>query len=219
MGLSTEGPVVDVQTPVTVVIGNPKQRSRTYDVAVYATSELRARLTDAGVASGVPVVIDLSDRIVDLVSPDGRMQMRSLHDLMRRPGGLLVVASPTFKAAYTGLLKLFLDPLPRSALHGVVAVPVMTAASAHHQGVVETHLRPLLAESGARVPVPGLCVLEADFVNVDRVLGSWLPRVVPVLVSALRETAAHASPSAPRPPSDGVPRDGDPHLSSAGRWL
>ena len=68
---------------------------------------------------------------------------------------LLVVASPTYKATYTGLLKLFLDQIGADDLAGVVTVPVMVGAGAGHALAVETHLRPVLVELGAAMPTQG----------------------------------------------------------------
>jgi FMN reductase len=45
---------------------------------------------------------------------------------------LLVVASPTYKATCTGLLKAFLDRFPHQGLAGVTAVPLMLGASHAH---------------------------------------------------------------------------------------
>ena len=62
--------------------------------------------------------------LLDLGRPDGRpvwSQQVSSADL-------LVVAQPTYKATYTGLLKLFLDQLPGDGLRGVTAVPLMLGA-------------------------------------------------------------------------------------------
>ena len=196
-------------TPVTVVVGNPKRHSRTRIVALHATDALCSRLVEEGVPVTPPHLLDLADRTAQLVGGSGRigatdeisvaelalerLALAKMQRAVRRPGGLLVVASPTFKAAYTGLLKLFIDLLPRAALQGVVAVPLMTAASPHHSGVVETHLRPLLAEAGARVPAPGVCVLEADFDDLDRALAHWLATAVPALVPALAPMATPAA--------------------------
>ena len=40
----------------------------------------------------------------------------------------VVVATPVYKAAYSGVLKVFLDLLPQSALKGKVVLPLATAA-------------------------------------------------------------------------------------------
>ncbi|MEV8610856.1 NAD(P)H-dependent oxidoreductase [Amycolatopsis sp. NPDC051373] len=42
---------------------------------------------------------------------------------------LVVIASPTYKATYTGLVKAFLDRYAAGALAGVTAIPVMTGGS------------------------------------------------------------------------------------------
>ena len=54
---------------------------------------------------------------------------------------LLVVASPTFKASYTGVLKCFLDQFPSGGLAGVTAFPVMLGAGPGHAMAPEQMLR------------------------------------------------------------------------------
>jgi FMN reductase len=98
--------------------------------------------------------------------------------------GTLVVASPTYKGSYTGLLKTFADALPSQALAGVVAVPVMTAAAPEHRHAVESYLRPLLLELGATVPVAGLSVLESELDGLEGRLDEWAASALPVLAAA-----------------------------------
>lgn len=74
---------------------------------------------------------------------------------------MLVVASPTYKATYTGLLKAVLDQAPGGFLRSIVALPLQVAASDKHALAVDLHLRPVLVELGAIVPGPGVFVNEA----------------------------------------------------------
>jgi FMN reductase len=74
----------------------------------------------------------------------------------------VVVASPTYKATYTGLLKAFLDRFPHQGLGGVTAVPLMLGGSPAHTLAIEHGLRPLLVELGASVPTGGLYVLDSE---------------------------------------------------------
>jgi len=90
---------------------------------------------------------------------------------------VLVVASPTYKGTYTGLLKVFLDRLPHQGLAGTVAFPLLVMRLPQHALAVEVHLRPLLVELGATVPTPGLAVLEPDLDALDEVLWPWAARV------------------------------------------
>jgi FMN reductase len=135
---------------VAVVVGNPKPRSRTYDSALALADRL----------GGADLVVDLADDTDELF--DGASP--TVGDLVERVAGSLVVvvASPTYKATYTGLLKVFLDRFPHQGLGGVTAVPLMLGASHAHALSVEHGLRPLLVELGATVPTRGLYVLDAE---------------------------------------------------------
>jgi FMN reductase len=98
---------------------------------------------------------------------------------------LLVVASPTYKASYTGLLKSFLDWFSPTGLAGVVTVPVMVGAGAAHALAVEVHLRPVLVEIGATLPTRGLYVLEDQLAGLDAVIDGWLAEAIGPLRAAL----------------------------------
>jgi FMN reductase len=98
---------------------------------------------------------------------------------------LLLVASPTFKGTYSGLLKVFLDRLPHRALDGIMALPVLVMAAPQHAPAVHAYLRPLLAELGATVLMSGLAVLEADLDELDGVLEPWAERVAGALGTRL----------------------------------
>lgn len=63
----------------------------------------------------------------------------------------LIVASPVYKAAYTGLLKAFLDLLPQHALAGRTVLPLVTGGTRAHVLAVDYALRPVLASMGAHV--------------------------------------------------------------------
>lgn len=134
-----------------VLVGNPKPRSRTYQAALVLATLL------TGDEPGL--VIDLADlgpRLLDW-NDDG------VNEIAGTVGGLdlLVVASPTYKATYTGLLKLFLDRLPNNALDGVVAVPLMLGAGPGHALAPEAYLRPVLSELGACCPARALYLLDS----------------------------------------------------------
>ena len=82
-------------------------------------------------------------------------------------------ASPTYKAAYTGLLKAFLDRYPSEGLAGVTAVPVMTGGSPEHAMAVDSTLRPVLVELGASLPTPGLFFVMTQMPQLEAVVDQW----------------------------------------------
>ncbi|TDP37796.1 FMN reductase [Nocardia ignorata] len=117
-------------------------------------------------------VVELADHGPAVLDPDSA-QVRA--DMVTLSGvDVLVVASPTYKATYTGLLKAFLDRYGPPALDGVVAVPVMVGGAPAHAMAVEVHLHPLLVELGAVTPTRGLFVLESDIDRLTGVVADWL---------------------------------------------
>ena len=87
---------------------------------------------------------------------------------------MIVVATPVYKGSYTGLLKSFLDVLRPQALAGAVVVPVTVSAAPSHKLLADQHLRPVLAELGASVPVPGSILEERDLEDLQVVLSGWI---------------------------------------------
>ncbi|MYW68575.1 NADPH-dependent FMN reductase [Streptomyces sp. SID8379] len=71
-------------------------------------------------------------------------------DLVARADAL-IVASPVYKAAYSGVLKAFLDLLPQYALRGKPVLPLATGGSPAHVLAVDYALRPVLTSLGADV--------------------------------------------------------------------
>jgi FMN reductase len=153
---------------VGVVVGNPKPRSRTLEVGRQVAI---AAARSAGLDAVDPLVIDLAElgpHLFDWSSTDVRAAVDSVSAC-----SLLVVASPTYKATYTGLLKSFLDWFDTTGLSGVTTVPVMVGAGPAHALAVEVHLRSVLVEIGATLPTRGLYVLESDLARLDEIVGAW----------------------------------------------
>lgn len=171
--------------PIAVVVGNPSPRSRTLAVAgAIATAAAAAAGLDPGAER---LVVDLADHATQLFDRGSD----EVADLVRRVGeaSLVVVASPTYKATYTGLLKAFLDWFDQTGMAGAVAIPVMVGAAPIHALAVEVHLRPLLVEIGAAVPTRGLFVQERQLDTLDTVIDQWLEQARPHLRGVVRRRA------------------------------
>ena len=97
---------------------------------------------------------------------------------------LVVVASPTYKATYTGLLKLFLDRIAGGALAGVTAVPVMLGGHWRHALAADLLLKPVLVELGATCPTRGLFLLESEYAGGET-LDGWLELARPQLATSV----------------------------------
>ncbi|MFI6324124.1 NADPH-dependent FMN reductase [Nonomuraea sp. NPDC050556] len=162
---------------VVTVVGNPRAGSRTLAAAVAATEALGL--------PGQKDLIDLSALAPVLLDPGAHPGLEVAIELVTS-ASVVVLASPTYKATYTGLLKAFLDRLPSGALAGKTALPILVMGHPRHALAVEVHFRPLLVELGAFVPTPGLALLESDLPG-DEVLAAWAELVSPQIT--LREGA------------------------------
>ncbi|QFZ21143.1 NADPH-dependent FMN reductase [Saccharothrix syringae] len=143
---------------VGTLVGNPRPASRTRTAAL-ALSEAVRRAAGTAVAPDGPLV-DAAELAPSVFEP-GATAVREALDRLAA-ADVLVVASPTYKATYTGLLKAVLDQAPGNWLRGRTAVPLLVAAADRHALAVELHLKPLLAELGAAVPGRGVFVNEAE---------------------------------------------------------
>ena len=74
----------------------------------------------------------------------------------------VVVATPVYKAAYSGVLKTLLDLLPQDGLAGKVVLPVATGGSPHHMLAIDYALRPVLQSLAARHILPGVFATDAQ---------------------------------------------------------
>ncbi len=166
---------------VAVVVGNPRPRSRTLDVA-RAVADAAAGA--AGLAGAPRLTVDLADLGPQLFDGDSAAVRESVDGV--RASTLAVVASPTYKASYTGLLKSFLDWFGTTDLAGVAAVPLMVGAGPRHALAVEVHLRPVLVELGASLPTRGLYVTEDRLDSLGVVVDAWLDEAGPRLRAAVR---------------------------------
>ena len=153
---------------IVTVVGNPKPRSRTSAAAAAVGAFVLDRL---GVDDSEATVVELPDLGAGLLGWGDEAVAEAV--AAAQGADLLVVASPTYKATYTGLLKLFCDQISADGLGGVTTIPVMVGAGAAHALAVEVHLRPVLVEIGASMPTRGLYLQEADLEDLTSVLEAW----------------------------------------------
>jgi FMN reductase len=76
----------------------------------------------------------------------------------------LVIATPVYKAAYSGVLKAFLDLLPQFGLTGKLVLPLATGGSQSHMLALDYALRPVLSSLNPRHVLPSIYATEAQVV-------------------------------------------------------
>jgi FMN reductase len=143
-------------TAVVVLSGNPRPGSRTLKLAVAVGDTL----------GEVGTVVDIGELGAGLLDPDDRATAEAVAAI--RGAAKLVVATPTYKGSYTGVLKVLLDRLPTGGLEGIAAVPVVTAGIRPQAEAAAGILVALLRELGASVATPVLAT-EPELVDIPGV--------------------------------------------------
>ncbi len=129
---------------ILAIAGSPSHPSRTYSLLEYASKFLEQQ----GLQTDIISVRDLPAE--DLVY--GRYDSPALDESkaqLEKANGV-IISTPVYKAAYTGVLKAFLDLLPQKALSGKIVLPVATGGTIAHLLSIEYALKPVLSELGAR---------------------------------------------------------------------
>jgi len=141
---------------VLLIAGSPSERSRTAALLEGAGARLEAR----GVQVDRLKVRGLSPQallLADFGHPSIIEAQKRVAD-----ASVLVIATPVYKAAYSGILKVFLDVLPQTALKGKTVLPLATGGSPHHMLALDYALRPVLQSLGAKHILPGIYATDGQ---------------------------------------------------------
>ncbi|MFE7130992.1 NADPH-dependent FMN reductase [Streptomyces sp. NPDC057638] len=143
------------------VSGSPSATSR--------TARLLRHLDQRLTAQGHEVIaLDVRDLPAPalLGADPGHPAITGAAALFDRAQGI-VIGTPIYKAAYSGLLKSLLDLLPQYALAGKTVLPLATGGTTAHVLAIDYALRPVLSSMGAAHIVPGWFTLDKDIVVGD----------------------------------------------------
>jgi FMN reductase len=164
-----------------------------------ATSKTRALAVAALDIGGGGLLVDLVD-----LSADGLLGRHPHPEVdhavaAASAADVLVLATPVYRATYSGTLKAFLDRFPADALHTTAVVLCATAATPAHFLALDTGGRALVASLGGWTVPTVVYATGQDF--AEGVPGS---SVLETLRTALGEARALARSSAVE--SDEIPK-------------
>ena len=174
---------------VLLIAGSPSDRSRTAALLEAAGQRLEAR----GVLVDRLRVRDLSPLAL-LLADFGHPSISQATGQVAA-ADVVIVATPVYKAAYSGVLKVFLDLLPQDGFKGKVVLPLATGGSPHHMLALDYSLRPVLQSLGAKHILPGIyatdsqvTVNESGSYQVSADIGQRLDDAVNTLVTETLQT-------------------------------
>ena len=159
--------------------GSPSQRSRSGVLLDRAKHWLNQQ--------GVEVV---SYQVRDFPAEDllhARFDSPKIIDLLQQIENAdgLVIATPVYKASFSGALKTVLDLLPERALSHKVVLPIATGGSIAHRLAVDYALKPVLSALKAQEMLHGIFADDSQIAYGE---GSAQPQLAPVLEQRLNES-------------------------------
>lgn len=160
--------------------GSPSLASRSSSLLALAQSRLQS------VASSVHVIA------VRELPAQALLQAQFDHPLVRQAiaevaqAQVVLVATPIYKAAYSGALKAFLDLLPQDGLRGKTVLPLATGGSIAHLLALDYALKPVLSALGARDILDPVFATDAQIPKHQTLGYSPLPEVIERIGLALQ---------------------------------
>ncbi|WP_037585422.1 NADPH-dependent FMN reductase [Stenoxybacter acetivorans] len=139
---------------VVLLTGSPSSPSRSAAVLFLIEDYLRRQ----GIATIRYGVNDFAPEALLLGQFDSTSVKQFQRDVAEADG--LVVATPVYKASFSGVLKTMLDLLPQEALQNKVVLPIASAGSIAHLLVLDYALKPVLSAMKAQEIIAGVFVQD-----------------------------------------------------------
>ncbi|ARJ50765.1 NADPH-dependent FMN reductase [Staphylococcus lutrae] len=139
---------------VTIIAGGHKVASRLTGVIEYT----ERYLNQAEIETEVIQVHQLDAKA--LITADfSNASITATHQAIEESEGIIII-SPVFKAAYSGILKTYLDLLPRRVFTGKTVLPLAVGGSFAHVLAMQYSLDPVIKELGADTIHKGRFILD-----------------------------------------------------------
>lgn len=141
---------------IITIAGSPSAQSRSSRLLAEATRWLH----EDGISTTAISVRDLPAE--DLLFANTKSPaLQAAAKLVEAASGI-IVATPVYKAAYSGVLKAFLDILPQYGFAGKVVLPIVTGGSPAHMLTMDYALKPVLSALGARFVLNGVYATDSQ---------------------------------------------------------
>jgi FMN reductase len=160
--------------------GSPSARSRSGSLLAVAQSRLQTVVGN----SHLIAVRELPPQALLHAQFEHPLILQALAEVAQAQ--VVLIATPIYKAAYSGLLKSFLDLLPQDALRGKTVLPLATGGSIAHLLALDYALKPVLSALGARDILDPVYATDAQVPRHEALGYSPLPEVVERIDLALQ---------------------------------
>jgi FMN reductase len=141
---------------IVIISGNPSKSSRLKGVLEFAAS----RLENEGFSVNQLEVVDLPAE--DLLHAKFDSPAVKAANALVEQADAVIIATPVYKASYTGILKVFLDLIPQKGLENKKILPIAMGGTTAHLLMLEYALKPVLSVLGATHIEQGIFALDSQ---------------------------------------------------------
>ncbi|USG66878.1 NADPH-dependent FMN reductase [Brevibacillus ruminantium] len=127
---------------IVIISGSPNHQSRLLGLIGHTED----RLQQLGHEVSLIAVADLPAE--DLIRANFTSEQLQRPLELVTEADAVIIASPVYKAAYSGILKTFLDLLPQKGLKGKVVLPLFIGGTIAHLLAIDYALKPVVAALG-----------------------------------------------------------------------
>ena len=171
---------------IVAIQGSPSVRSRSGSLLAVAQKRLNAVASRAHLIN----VRDLPPQPLLLAQFDHPHIVAALAEVAQAQ--VVLIATPIYKAAYSGLLKAFLDLLPQDGLRGKTVLPLATGGSLAHLLALDYALKPVLSALGARDILDPVYATDVQIPRHERLGYEPLPEIAERVDLALQTVIERA---------------------------
>ncbi|HEY9621305.1 MAG TPA: NADPH-dependent FMN reductase [Crinalium sp.] len=146
---------------VVAIAGSPSHPSRSYAVLDYA----QAIFEREQISNQIISVRDVAPEAL-LFAKFDHADVKAVASAIEQADAI-IISTPVYKAAYTGVLKALLDLLPQNALVGKPILPIATGGTLAHLLSIDYALKPVLSALGARYILAGVYIVDSQLQRLD----------------------------------------------------
>ncbi|NEU32289.1 NADPH-dependent FMN reductase [bacterium LRH843] len=146
---------------VVIISGSPSKTTRLKGIVDYAVSTLNEK----GFEVEQLDVVDIPAE--DLIFANFNSEAIQTANKKVAEADAIVIASPVYKASFTGVLKTYLDLLPQTGLENKIVLPLMLGGTISHLLAIDYSLKPVLSALGAENIIKGVYTVDTCVVRND----------------------------------------------------
>ncbi|WP_042168860.1 NADPH-dependent FMN reductase [Paenibacillus gorillae] len=150
---------------VVILSGSPNPGSRLSGITQYVESQL----SEQGISFEHVVVASLPAEDLIHAKFDSKPIIEAAAKV--EAAEAVIIASPVYKASFTGVLKTFLDLLPQKGLSGKFVTPLFLGGTIAHLLSIDYSLKPVLSSLNAKHFGSGVYAIDSQIARLDSGVG------------------------------------------------